>query len=60
MPVIFKQVGAVFLSFLMALGWAGDVASSLTSFLAYFLVMWLGIYLAAGSPNAGNSLVGLE
>lgn len=42
----FKQVGAVFLSFLMALGWAGDVASSLTSFLAYFLVMWLGIYLA--------------
>jgi len=42
----FKKIGAIFLSFLMALGWAGDVASSLTSFLAYFLVMWLGIYLA--------------
>lgn len=42
----FKQIGAIFLSFLSALGWAGDVASSLTSFLAYFLVMWLGIYLA--------------
>jgi ABC-type transport system involved in multi-copper enzyme maturation permease subunit len=41
----FKQIGAIFLSFLSALGWAGDVASSLTSFLAYFLVMWLGIYL---------------
>ena len=42
----FKQIGAVFLSFLMALGWAGNVASSLISFFAYFLVMWLGIYLA--------------
>lgn len=42
----FKQIGAIFLSFLMALGWAGDVASSLASFLAYFLVMGLGIYLA--------------
>jgi ABC-type transport system involved in multi-copper enzyme maturation permease subunit len=42
----FKQIGALFISFLSALGWAGDMASSLTSFLAYFLVMWLGIYLA--------------
>lgn len=42
----FKQIGAIFLSFVSALGWAGDVASSITSFLAYFLIMWLGIYLA--------------
>ena len=42
----FKQIGELFISFLSALGWAGDMASSLTSFLAYFLVMWLGIYLA--------------
>lgn len=42
----FKQIGAIFISFVSALGWAGDVASSLTSFLAYFPVMWLGIYLA--------------
>ncbi|HBQ26423.1 MAG TPA: hypothetical protein DD791_08525 [Syntrophomonas sp.] len=42
----FKQIGAIFLSFVSALGWAGDVASSLASFFAYFLLMWLGIYLA--------------
>lgn len=42
----FKQIGAIFISFVSALGWAGDVASSLTSFLVYFPVMWLGIYLA--------------
>ena len=41
----FKQIGAIFLSFLSALGWAGDVATSLTSFFAYFLVMWLAGYL---------------
>ncbi len=41
----FKQIGAIFVSFLMGLGWAGDVASSLTSFLVYFLVTGLGIYL---------------
>jgi ABC-type transport system involved in multi-copper enzyme maturation permease subunit len=41
----FKQIGAIFISFLGALGWAGQMASSPLSFLAYFLVMWLSGYL---------------
>lgn len=41
----FKQIGAIFLSFLGALGWAGEVASAPLSFLGYFLVIWLGVYL---------------
>jgi len=42
----FKQIGLMFLSFLGAMGWAGEVGTSLLSFLAYFLIMWLGIYFA--------------
>ncbi|MGS0765599.1 ABC transporter permease subunit [Syntrophomonas curvata] len=42
----FKQIGLLFFSFLGAMGWAGEVGTSLLSFLAYFFVMWLGIYLA--------------
>jgi ABC-type transport system involved in multi-copper enzyme maturation permease subunit len=42
----FKQIGLIFLSFLSALGWAGDTATSLTLFLIYFPLMWLGLYLA--------------
>lgn len=56
----FKQIGAVFLSFLMALGWAGNVASSLASFLAYFLVMWLGGYLILVALMRGIAWLGLS
>ena len=56
----FKKIGAIFLSFLSALGWAGDMASSLTSFLAYFLVMWLGIYLALVALIRGIAWLGLS
>lgn len=42
----FKQIGLMFFSFVGAMGWAGEVGTSLLSFLAYFLIMWLGIYLA--------------
>ena len=42
----FKQIGLLFFSFLGAMAWAEDVGTSLLSFFGYFLVMWLGIYLA--------------
>lgn len=41
----FKQVGMVFISFLTAMIWAGERAFSPASFLLYFPIMWLGLYL---------------
>lgn len=41
----FKQVGMVFISFLTAMRWAGERAFSPASFLLYFPIMWLGLYL---------------
>jgi ABC-type transport system involved in multi-copper enzyme maturation permease subunit len=42
----FKQIGMIFIAFLSAMVWAGQMAASLVLFLVYFLIMWLGIYLA--------------
>lgn len=42
----FKHIGQISLSFLMALAWAGEVASSGAWFWFYLAVMWLGLYLA--------------
>lgn len=42
----FKQNALIFISCISAMGWARQVASSLLSFFAFFLIMWLGIYLA--------------
>ena len=41
----FKQIGIIFISLLTAILWAGNLAPSPASYLVYFLIMWLGLYL---------------